>query len=492
MKPLRYYKQLFLAMGLLGTLPTYALAQDTWFPGELNWDYSGSRVERSLNGDSLVIELTVSPSVKLRGQEMVYIFPRYVSADGKESVELEPVCISGKKRYKVIKRRKALHNQKAGQPGSGDVYSIDGLKEAPLTFKSSFPFERWMADGHVAVKERIYGCAECGTDVHGGTAIVGNIPLFGERNYTYDFIKPEKVEIKCYRDSLDCRVSFPVAHHELQKGFGDNRQELVKLAKFISENLTIKGAELREVNIRGYASPEGKFDYNKVLAERRTRSLSDYVTKEYPQLQKAAVYQVTGMGEDWEGLRTGIKGSSLSNKEEILSIIDRYEIDTERETAIRKLDNGSTYDILLKEFYPALRRTIFSMSLDIRPYTLEELPEVFMSKPECLSLYEMYQLAGLFVSRGEDPVHVYKKAYEQFPGDVVAILNYAHALLKYKEDADAALIILESVKDDSRALFPMAIAYNMKGDWRKAEELLKEAAVRGDIRAKKVGIAQNR
>ena len=55
---------------------------------------------------------------------------------------------------------------------------------------------------------------------------------------------------------------------------------------------------------------------------------------------------MTGMGEDWEGLRTGIKGSSLSNKEEILSIIDRYEIDTERETAIRKLDNGSTYDIL--------------------------------------------------------------------------------------------------------------------------------------------------
>lgn len=58
---------------------------------------------------------------------------------------------------------------------------------------------------------------KCGTDVHGGTAIVGNIPLFGERNYTYDFIVPEKVEIKSYRDSLDCRVSFPVAHHELQK-----------------------------------------------------------------------------------------------------------------------------------------------------------------------------------------------------------------------------------------------------------------------------------
>lgn len=49
---------------------------------------------------------------------------------------------------------------------------------------------------------------------------------------------------------------FPWHTMNCKKGFGDNRQELVKLAKFISENLTIKGAELREVNIRGYASPE--------------------------------------------------------------------------------------------------------------------------------------------------------------------------------------------------------------------------------------------
>ena len=158
--------------------------------------------------------------------------------------------------------------------------------------------------------------------------------------------------------------------------------------------------------------------------------------------------------------------------------------DTERESAIRELDNDKTYHILLEEFYPALRRTTFSLSFDVRPYTSEELPGVFETKPECLSLYEMYQLAGLYASRGENPLPVYKKAYEQFPGDIVAVLNYANALLKYGKDADGALQVLEVVREDSRVLFPMAIAYDMKGDWRKAEKLLEEAAARGCNRAK--------
>ena len=66
----------------------------------------------------------------------------------------------------------------------------------------------------------------------------------------------------------------------------------------------------------------------------------------------------------------------------------------------------------------------------------------------------------------------------------MAVLNYANALLKYGKDADGALQVLEVVREDSRVLFPMAIAYDMKGDWRKAEKLLAEAAARGCNRAK--------
>ena len=96
----------------------------------------------------------------------------------------------------------------------------------------------------------------------------------------------------------------------------------------------------------------------------------------------------------------------------------------------------------------------------------------------------MYQLSEIYLMRGENPLPVFQKAYEQFPEDVVVTLNYATALLKYGKKADGALRVLSDVRNDSRALFPMAVAYHIKGDWRKAEELLKEAYKQGDDRAR--------
>lgn len=101
------------------------------------------------------------------------------------------------------------------------------------------------------------------------------------------------------------------------------------------------------------------------------------------------------------------------------------------------MDDGRSYRLLLEEFYPGLRCTTFGLSFDVRPYTVEELPEIFETKPECLSQHEMYQLAGLYASRGMSPLPVYERAYGQFPDDAVAILNYANALLKYGQDADS-------------------------------------------------------
>ena len=143
-----------------------------------------------------------------------------------------------------------------------------------------------------------------------------------------------------------------MASYELRKAFANNGQELARLEIFISRSLDIKGAELKEVLIEGFASPEGKAEYNRSLAEGRTLALSNYISGKYPGLKRAVTYRTVGAGEDWEGLKKLVGISPLSNKEELLSIIDRYPTDTERESAIRNLDNGRTYDILLNEFYP--------------------------------------------------------------------------------------------------------------------------------------------
>ncbi|MCS2887377.1 DUF3868 domain-containing protein [Bacteroides fragilis] len=88
----------------------------------------------------LDITFSVCPRESLESQEVTYLLPVYVSADGRDSIRLEPVCVSGKRRYKVIKRRKALGNLKPDTPGSlrdplrqrAKKFGPDGEKECPL------------------------------------------------------------------------------------------------------------------------------------------------------------------------------------------------------------------------------------------------------------------------------------------------------------------------------------------------------------------------
>ena len=89
--------------------------------------------------------------------------------------------------------------------------------------------------------------------------------------------------------------------------------------------------------------------YNRSLAQRRTQTLSDYISRQYPALKNAPVYRTEGIGEDWEGLKSMVSGSTLVNRDEILFIIGHNERDTEREEAIRALDDGRSYRLLLED-----------------------------------------------------------------------------------------------------------------------------------------------
>lgn len=443
--------------------------------GTLRWDYTGSEAERIADGDSLRVSVRVGGLDAVKLQELIYSTARYVSRDSSVVLPLEDtLCVAGKRRYKVLDRQKHLRNVRSGQPGEGVVLPVKSLGDTTLLLEAAFPFDRPMAEGYILVDERIYACAECERSERWDTVARVNIPIFSEPDYRYDFREPERVLVKTYDSRFDCQVSFPSARHDLLLGFEDNRRELVRLGEFVAESMTIPGADLREVYIRGYASPEGEYNYNKKLSDRRTQTLATYALKRYPQLKKAAVYESSGEGEDWDGLKRAVAASQMPWRTEVTAIIDRYNTDTEREEALRALEGGTVYATLLRDFYPNLRRTTFCLRFVVRPYTMEEIPEMFHLKPEGLSQHEMFRLVQLREQQGEDPMPVYRKAYEQFAPDPIAMLNYANALLKYEGDADSALQVLQSLEDDPRAWLPMAIAYDMKGDWRRADKLARK------------------
>lgn len=90
MKSLQYYKKQIFIIGCLGVFPLLTFAQKTLsLDGGLYWDYSGSRVERRMDGNKLDIEFSIGLVEKLKSQQMMCISPRFVSVDGTKSVELQ-------------------------------------------------------------------------------------------------------------------------------------------------------------------------------------------------------------------------------------------------------------------------------------------------------------------------------------------------------------------------------------------------------------------
>lgn len=258
MKPIQYYIGILSVLGYVYCLPVVGQVEDKVVrKGNPRLEYTDVKTGRSPEGKMFTVSFNIVESInRLRTQEIVYIYPSLVSSDGNIRTAFSPLCISGKKRYKVVARKERL----GGNPGTllpvKDIRSSKDLREPGISVKEALPFERWMASGHLFLREEVYGCAECGKGVSQLNIPVTGIDLFGPEDYKYIFYTPEKVEIKCYEEEFDCKVTFKSAQHELLLGFGKNQEELARLDDFVSKGLRIKGARLREVHIMGYASPE--------------------------------------------------------------------------------------------------------------------------------------------------------------------------------------------------------------------------------------------
>lgn len=431
-------------------------------------------VTRDIERNQLRIELDVVPYVTVRAQQLVRITPIYMSADRRDSIRFKDIYVAGNARYKVLKRQHDLRNEDAlvrevySRP-EGAVYAR-GVSDLPHMVYES-PYESWMASGHMELEMETYSCGNCPKSSLLALGAPQSITAFGPSDYKYDYVEPAATAFKEYAESFDANVQFVVAKHDLRKDFKNNAAELARLDEFVRKATKIEGAELHTVYIYGYASPEASFDYNLALSDRRTKTLYNYVKSTHSALFNKVEVVAEGKGEDWDGLRKLVDASNMPERQTILDIIDKYDTDTQREADIKALDGGKVYRNLLDNYYPKLRRTAFTMSYRVRPFEVSELAHIYSTNPKLLSLKELYTLANQKVARGENPVAIYRTAYEQNPNDVVAMLNYANALLEYDKDAKEAYSILSTMQSDSRATLPTAIALDMMGRKAEAEKL---------------------
>ena len=155
-----------------------------------------------------------------------------------------------------------------------------------------------------------------------------------------------------------------------------------------------------------------------------------------------------------------------------------------RDAKIKAIDGGATYSRLLREIWPDIRRTVYTVAYNVRNFDIEEAKRILVTNPKLLSLHEMYLVAGSYKTDSEEYRQVFDIAARVFPQDPIALMNASAKDLR-EGNHTAALRRLEPLRDDPRAWNNLGVAYAMSGDSEQAMTYLRKAADRGDNDARK-------
>lgn len=319
-------------------------------------------------GDSLSVRFLINlDSLILKSEQQLVYTPMLV---GEDSLALSPIIING--RNQDIRYKRLAQSKK-----QGDALVIRRRNDTSQQayYEQSVPYKKWMRQFQLSVKEDLCGC--------------GNLQ---DQDTT------------------------------LLANFRENATELGKITKTIDLVKNDKDVEITNIDIHGYASPDGPYTNNQRLANARAAALRNYVSGLYELDDKLFTFHATP--EDWEGFKKKVSESSLADKEAILKIANSSLAPDAKDQKIKKLYPAS-YRYIMSDIYPRLRHSDYTVTYTVRPFDVEEAKEILKTKPQQLSLQEMYLVAQTYEPGSPEFNEVFDIAVRLFPDDPTANLNAA-------------------------------------------------------------------
>jgi outer membrane protein OmpA-like peptidoglycan-associated protein len=223
-------------------------------------------------------------------------------------------------------------------------------------------------------------------------------------------------------------VRFVFDSSVLDENYMDNAAGLRLLREGVGDIGRDRLAAITSVNISGFASPEGSSSYNVSLSARRAEAVRDYLVAATG--LPARVFTIRGEGE-----------------------------------------RGEVSD--------SLRMATVEVRYTARPFSPDEIKRIIRTRPQMLSLDEMFRLSCTYNPESRDYREVFEIAAATFPHDDVANINAAAAALLHK-DADAAAFYLERVQGQTDAWWDnLGIVFYLRGDLDRAAAAFSKAGTMG-------------
>ena len=439
-------------------------------------------------GRTVSLQMAVDLSkTKINTQHTVALTPVLVSADDSREVAFPPIVIDGGTRHKVYLRAQRLESVDLPPYHDDEAQVIIRRKgkEQGYDYTASVPYERWMLDGRVEIREEVHGCTNCGEGKSERQLWTGVLPPYVPE-YRLDSIAPAPEPVKMRAENRTARLQFRQDSYNILPEYKDNRAELDTVSNSIMLVKNNADVKITGIYITGYASPEGSEAHNLKLSENRAKALSDYIRRH--DAISSDLLHVDWKGEDWEGL-VRVLGDypNLLKRDSVYAIIERYPNERDFcELQLRKLVPPTIYHRLLTELYPVLRRNEYRIEYNVRNFDLEEAKRQIETRPDLLSLSEMYKVAGSYGKGSPEYDKVMAVAVRYFPTSPAALNENALSAIA-REEYDAAIELLEkseTAAQTAELLNTLGVAYAKAGQYDKAEDAFRRAAEAGSETAR--------
>ena len=395
--------------------------------------------ELAQRGDSLYVDMSVTTEGRNVPSRMSADFTPVLVADG-QSLALPGIEIKGRNNYKNFRRSQALMSQKERRAyASAAPYLVvpDYKGGRQIDYRLAIPYESWMSSARLNLQKSDCGCGQSNvTDVR----ILANRVALEEviiiERYRIEphlaYVQPEAEAVKRRAEQGEAFLDFAVGKTAINPDFGRNATELEKIRKMIGLVHDDKDVTINRIAIAGYASPEGSLAMNERLSEGRANALRNYLQSRYPDIPRS-LYSVHFGGENWDDLVKVLQTSDMPDKQAVLDLIDRYSINEGRESKLMALKGGTPWRYMLKEMFPALRKVTVAVDYDIKNFDVEEAKEVVKTRPQNLSLNEMYLVANTYEPGSENFNDLFETAVRLYPENTTANINAAVVALQRRD-----------------------------------------------------------
>lgn len=436
-----------------------------------------------LKDDYINLDLDLDLSqLGVKGTQVVVLTPQLIK--DADTLKLKSIGIYGRNRRIYYQRNEHI---KPTHPGDIDLRASE--KQEAIDYQSSVAFMEWMDGCRLVLTREDCGC--CGhSDIVAESRLVERFPL--EAYYPeLIYLRPEREVVKTREISGSAFVDFPVSETIIYPTYRNNVAELAKITGTIDSVKNDSDITIKSVFIKGFASPESPYSNNTRLAKGRTEALKVYVENMYHFGE--GFIKTDYEPEDWAGLERYVEASSLQHKEQILAVIRSDREPDTREWLIKSTWKEE-YRYLLKNCYPALRHSDYTIEYEVKSYAdPKEIEKVLHTAPQNLSLEEFYILAQTYESGSDAFNDLFETAVRMYPNDPVANLNAANSAI-LRKDYRGALRFLEKAGDMPEAIYARGALEVYMEDCEAAKPYLMEAKKLGVEKAEEVltEISKNR